>query len=46
LSARISVITVVRKPPDWNETRGLKDSPIMMQKMVSEPKPQARSTIS
>ena len=34
------------KYTDWKEIRGSKDRPIMMQKMVSEPKLQARSTIS
>ena len=33
-------------PPAWKAARGSKDSPIMTQKMASEPKPQARSTVS
>ena len=37
---------VVRVPPAWKARRGSNDMPIMTQKIASEPKPQARSTVS
>src|SRR5262245_26778827 len=37
---------VVRKPPAWKAARGWKESPIITQKIASEAKPQARSTVS
>ena len=37
---------IVRVPPVWNASFGSNESPIMTQKMASEPKPQARSTVS
>src|SRR5262245_55417709 len=36
----------MRMPPAWKATRGSKDRPIIMQKIVSKPNPQARSTVS
>ncbi len=42
----MAVISMVRKPPAWNAARGSNDKPIMMQKIASEPKLQARSTVS
>src|SRR5262245_12824803 len=37
---------VVRNPPAWNAMRGWNGRPIITQKIASEPKPQARSTVS
>src|SRR5262245_42803164 len=33
-------------PPAWKAARGSNDRPIITQKMASEPKPQARSTVA
>ena len=41
-----SAMTVVRNPPAWKAARGSNDRPIITQKMASEPKPQARSTVA
>src|SRR5262249_18840289 len=39
-------IISVSVPPVWKAMSGSKESPIMMQKIVSEPKPHARNTVS
>src|SRR5213083_2885745 len=43
---RIPDMSVVRNPPAWKAARGSKDRPIITQKIASDPKPQARSTVS
>src|ERR1700704_2756052 len=43
---RITAMMVVRNPPAWKAARGSNDRPIITQKIASEPKPQARSTVA
>jgi len=43
---RIAAISMVRNPPAWNAARGLKERPIITQKIASEANPHARITVS
>ena len=42
----ICCMMVVRNPPVWNASLGMKDIPIITQKIASDANPQARSTVS